>query len=318
MTYQTLIRPAQLADLELDQVLILDCRFNLSDTTRGRLDPMQRICPAPSYARSRGRSVGARPASGLGRHPLPSCQVPCASAGASGAGTAPAGGGLRRCRSGALAAHAWWLFRAVGHTRSRFWTVAGRAGRNTAGPAVAPTTRPAAHGQRGIPGTAAGQARHGQHRSAGIFSGRGITRVLLLDARARERFAGRQEPIDRRSRPCARRAKPTFRRQSGHRGRILQASAPQRPRSFHRPPRRSTHPRQSCTCAARASPPATTCWPWSMLACTAHVCMRRPGAAGSVTRIPPIESVALTVCRTLPVDRSGPLGTLLFLWIAVR
>ncbi|MEO6800235.1 MAG: sulfurtransferase [Rhodanobacter sp.] len=73
MTLKTiLIEAADLAALPSDQVLIVDCRFALSDPAQGERDYRHGHVPGAVYASlDRDLSDLSRQAEGLGRHPLP-------------------------------------------------------------------------------------------------------------------------------------------------------------------------------------------------------------------------------------------------------
>ena len=136
------------------------------------------------------------------------------------------------------------------------------------------------------PGAGAGR----DHRR-GAARSRETVSILLLDARAADRFAGQNETIDpiaghvpgARNHPFALNLDggrpPAAGRRPQHRcGRRCSA-----------PPRR---PRWS-RCAAPASPPVTICSPWNSPACPARACMPGPTANGSATppaRSPPVRS----------------------------
>ncbi|MEO8779322.1 MAG: sulfurtransferase [Rhodanobacter sp.] len=68
----TLIDPAELAALPRESVLIVDCRFELSDPPKGERDYHEGHIPGAVYASlDRDLSDLSRQAEGLGRHPLP-------------------------------------------------------------------------------------------------------------------------------------------------------------------------------------------------------------------------------------------------------
>ena len=106
-------------------------------------------------------------------------------------------------------------------------------------------------------------------------------RAGLLDARAPERFRGEVEPLDRVAGHVPGRAQSALLGQPAD-GRFR---SPEDLRAeFAGADRRRAIRPTCCSTAARASPPATTCWRWSTPACTARACMRNPGAAGSAIR----------------------------------
>jgi len=111
----TLIDPSTLAALTPDEVLIVDCRFDLADPERGGRDYLDGHVPGAVYASlDRDLSDLSRQAEGLGRHPLPleSAFNTLLSrwgwrAGMQVVGYDAAGGAL-------AAARLWWLLRLTG------------------------------------------------------------------------------------------------------------------------------------------------------------------------------------------------------------
>jgi thiosulfate/3-mercaptopyruvate sulfurtransferase len=185
----TLIDVTTLATLPPDEVLIVDCRFDLADPDKAQRDYLDGHIPAALFADlDRDLSDLSRQAEGLGRHPLP--LESAFSALLSRWGWRP---GMQvvsyDAASGALAAaRLWWLLRLVG-LRSvavldggyAAWLAAGR--RIEMGePAARPASRVSLHYD-------AGQLLldHATVQAAG----------QLLDARAAPRYRGDVEPLDR-------------------------------------------------------------------------------------------------------------------------
>ena len=194
MTYQTLIRPAQLAELDKNQVLVLDCRFDLSDTARGRRDHDAAHIPRAVYADLDKDLSGPGHASGLGRHPLPSAESLAASLARMGwDGRKPVI--AYDDRSGAIAARAWWLFRAVGHTAVAVLDGGWAAWQQHGLPTEASASRVSAMPDHAAPLTLSLDTR-GMVDSQQLQSELEDQSCLLIDARARERYAGEVEPID--------------------------------------------------------------------------------------------------------------------------
>ncbi|MGH8160170.1 MAG: sulfurtransferase [Rhodanobacter sp.] len=111
----TLITAAELAALSPQEVLVIDCRFDLADPDKGARDYRDGHVPGAVYASlDHDLSDLSRQAEGLGRHPLP--LEPAFSALLSRWGWQP---GLQvvcyDAAGGALAAaRLWWLLRLVG------------------------------------------------------------------------------------------------------------------------------------------------------------------------------------------------------------
>ncbi len=176
------------ARLRAGGAIVLDCRFDLARPGWGEDQWRAGHIPGAHYAHlDRDLSSPVTPASG--RHPLPDRATLAARLGAWGidAGTQVVAVDQG---SGMFAARAWWLLRWLGHARVAVldggmpaWLAAG--GRLTPEP----------------PGHA---ARHylAQPRPELAVDARGVERglaegtILLVDARAADRFAGHNETLD--------------------------------------------------------------------------------------------------------------------------
>jgi thiosulfate/3-mercaptopyruvate sulfurtransferase len=168
--------------------VIVDCRFNLARPDAGEAAYRKAHIPGAHYAHL-DRDLASRPTAASGRHPLPDPEA------------------LRRLFSrwgvtpsthvvayddagGAIAARLWWLLRWMGHARAALldggfpaWQAAGLSLSDEP-----PVSRPAQF--RGSPG-------HMPTADTDELERRlGDSRLLLLDARARPRYLGREEPID--------------------------------------------------------------------------------------------------------------------------
>jgi thiosulfate/3-mercaptopyruvate sulfurtransferase len=173
-------------------VLLLDCGFDLADPAAGEHAYAAGHLPGALYAHLDRDLSGAKakPTDALGRHPLP--QRAAFADTAATWGLAP---GLRvvtyDAQGGPYAARAWWLLRWLGHAEVQVldggvaaWQAhGGTLNTQTTTPPSATAPYPA-DGPAGMPTLNADalQARLGQ--------------VLLLDARAAERFRGDVEPLD--------------------------------------------------------------------------------------------------------------------------
>ena len=270
----TLIDVDALAALAPHDALIVDCRFELSDPAKGARDYAQGHVPGAIYASlDRDLSDLSRQAEGLGRHPLPL---------ESAFSTLLSRWGWRDgvqvvaydATGGALAAaRLWWLLRLVDIPAAVLdggyaaWTAAGKPIESGE-----PAPRPRSEVSLRYDTT---RMLLDHDAVAGGASGQ------LLDARGAPRYRGDTELLDRAAghvpgalnRPFADNldASGHFKPAAKLRGNSPPCSAPLDLRTW-------------CTCAAPASPPATTCWPWSTPACMARACTRRRGAAGSAIR----------------------------------
>lgn len=190
MNSRTLIDARTLADLQRDgDVLVVDCRFELSDPERGERGWREGHVPGAVYAHL-DRDISGPHRPGLGRHPLPDDAA--FSATLSRWGWRP---GLDivaydKAEGALAAARLWWLLRLAGQSRVAVldgglaaWRVAGLP--LEAGPvAREPTAVNVALDRSGVVGPSEVEQHLGD-----------ATRVLL-DARGAPRYRGEVEPID--------------------------------------------------------------------------------------------------------------------------
>jgi len=190
MKYQTLISiddlAAQLGDPDW---VVVDCRFWLDDTEKGRRDYRQAHIPGAVYAHlDEDLSAPVRPGE-TGRHPLPPVDELAARFGRWGIAD-----GVQVVayddRGGAIAARLWWLLRWLGHDDVAVldggwpsWVAAGHPV-----DAVIPMPSPRPFAPRPRPEML-------------ITAGEVLQRVddpafRLIDSRAPERYRGEQEPLD--------------------------------------------------------------------------------------------------------------------------
>jgi len=168
-------------------LLIVDCRFELSDTSRGRADYLAGHIPGAVYAHLDEQLSGPRSGT-TGRHPLPS---PAAFARTLGEwGLEP--GTLVVAydqANGAMASRLWWMLRARGHAQVQVldggitaWRAAGHDVET-----MVPGRRPTAVAPRPFEGVVDSQ---------GIQAGLAQGMIALVDARGADRFAGQNETLD--------------------------------------------------------------------------------------------------------------------------
>jgi thiosulfate/3-mercaptopyruvate sulfurtransferase len=189
MNLQTLIGVNDLAGLTRERdVLIVDCRFDLTDPARGARDYAQGHIPGAVYA-DLNRDLSDLSKRGLGRHPLPEAKAFSAVLGRWG--WTP---GMLVVAyddaSGAYAARLWWMLRLVGARDVAVldgglaaWTAVGLT-RDTEIPA-----RPATDVAVEFDGA---EVVHSEQLQQMLQN----PQFLLLDARAAPRFRGEVEPID--------------------------------------------------------------------------------------------------------------------------
>ncbi|MGI9341597.1 MAG: sulfurtransferase [Gammaproteobacteria bacterium] len=178
--------------------VVIDCRFDLTDPEAGRAAWLAGRIPGAHYA-DLDRDLAA-PLAGDGsggRHPLPDAQA--------------LNDFFRRCGvhadsrvvaydevGNAIAARLWWLLRWAGHRRGAVldggMTAWESAGHSLSTNAQSTNARPTGDGSF----TAAVGAMPVVDAAA-VETGLGTGEMILLDARADERFAGRVEPLDKRA-----------------------------------------------------------------------------------------------------------------------
>jgi thiosulfate/3-mercaptopyruvate sulfurtransferase len=195
MRFTTLIEASELRDLiGKPGLAVVDCRFDLSNRSRGRAAYLAGHIPGARYADLETDLSGPVTANS-GRHPLPAPEDFAAALERWGIGTATqvivyddAGG--------SFAARGWWLLRWLEHESVAVlngginaWIAAG--GLLEPGEQTPPQER-IAGGERIEPKS----DPTALIETAGIDAFLADPANLLVDARAKERFAGSVEPID--------------------------------------------------------------------------------------------------------------------------
>lgn len=189
MTYTTLISTDTLARHLDGSWAIVDCRYDLQQPSRGREQYRAGHIPGAVYA-SLSHDLAASPTGRNGRHPLPS---PAAMAdtfgrlGISNDTQVVAYDGV----TGMFASRLWWMLRYLGHDAVAVldggwakWTREGRAIR--------------AGDEARSPVSFTGQPRDQLRVDvADVKASLASSALLLVDARAPERFEGTTEPLDR-------------------------------------------------------------------------------------------------------------------------
>ncbi len=194
---QTLISAADLMALQAQPtpagraVVLLDCSFDLADATAGESAHAAGHLPGAVYAHLDRDLSGPKAGPGepsRGRHPLPARDQLAATAGAWG--LAP---GVQvvvyDAQGGPYAARAWWLLQWLGHADvavldggTAAWLAAGGSLSNEVGVAQPQPPYPTQAPAMPTIDAAALQAALGQ--------------LVLIDARAPERYRGEVEPLD--------------------------------------------------------------------------------------------------------------------------
>jgi thiosulfate/3-mercaptopyruvate sulfurtransferase len=188
MTYTTLISTDTLATHLDGAWAIVDCRYDLKDERWGAEQYRAAHVPGAVYA-SLSHDLAASPSGRNGRHPLPPPAALEATFGRFGiaAGTQVV---VYDQDAGSWASRLWWMLRYMGHDAVAVldggwakWQREGRptrAGEETRAPAVF-VGRPRAELRADV---------------ADVERRIGDRSVLLVDARAPERFEGTNEPLD--------------------------------------------------------------------------------------------------------------------------
>jgi thiosulfate/3-mercaptopyruvate sulfurtransferase len=188
MKLHTLIDATALNDLiGRADVLIVDCRFDIADALRGRLDHAQGHIPGAVYADlDRDLSDLSKPA--LGRHPLPDASRFAQTLGRWGWTPQTMVVAYDNANGALAAARLWWMLRLIGHENTAVLD-GGLAAWNNAALALTPE-------QLRRDGTDAAA----NYDAAKIVYTEELQRLgrnaLLLDARAAPRYRGEIEPID--------------------------------------------------------------------------------------------------------------------------
>ena len=188
MPYTTLVTTDVLA-AKLDDWAVVDCRYDLNNPNWGREQYLTAHIPGAAYA-SLSHDLSAPPTGSNGRHPLPCPEDLELLFGR--LGIAP---GMQVVAydqdTGMMASRLWWMLRYMDHQNVAVldggwakWLREGRPARS------GPETRE--------PAVFKG-ARRKELRlmAAHVQASLGDAAMLLVDARAPERFEGRTEPIDR-------------------------------------------------------------------------------------------------------------------------
>lgn len=188
--YTTLIDCPTLAGMaDAEDVVIVDCRFELSDPGAGERTYRQSHIPRAVYAHL-DRDLSGVVSSATGRHPLPDPDALAARLGSWGV-DADVQVVAYDQSSGAWAARLWWLLRWLGHAPVAVLDGGFDAWKSAGFPVSAelPQPRPRSFQRRAPLG---GAALSSTEVAAAIGSGA----IRLVDARSAERFAGRNETVD--------------------------------------------------------------------------------------------------------------------------
>jgi thiosulfate/3-mercaptopyruvate sulfurtransferase len=189
VSHRTLISTELLASHLGDGWVIVDCRYDLQNESWGRHEYRAAHVPGAVYA-SLGEDLAGPRTGQNGRHPLPSVEALADTFGRLGVSKDVQVVAYDQ-DSGMYAARLWWSLRYLGHDAVAVldggWAKWTREGRPTASGDESRT-----------PVTFRPAPRPEMRLSVEEVAGRiGDPAMVLVDARAPERFEGRSEPIDR-------------------------------------------------------------------------------------------------------------------------
>ena len=189
MQYTTLITTDVLARHITDPSwVVIDCRFSLDDPGAGAILYAGRHIPGAHYAHL-DRHLSSRITESSGRHPLPDPELLCQRLGEWGV-TPQSQVVVYDDAGGVFASRLWWLLRWLGHTAVavldggwKRWCDDG-GGQQKQAPAT-------------LPGNYPGKPDNSMWlTTAQLQEELAEGNILLIDARAPERFRGEVEPID--------------------------------------------------------------------------------------------------------------------------
>ena len=188
MAYRTLIDvPALATHLADDNLVVVDCRFDLADTGAGEAAYAQAHIPGAVYAHL-DRDLSGPKTGANGRHPLPEPHALAATLGRLGIGAGTQVVAYDQ-EAGSYASRLWWLLRWMGHEAVAVldgglaaWTAGGHAASSGLETPEARVFEGAPHPDMLVP-----------LADVAALSG---TATRLVDARAPERYRGDVEPLD--------------------------------------------------------------------------------------------------------------------------
>lgn len=187
--YHTIISTDELASRREAAWAVIDCRYDLREPTWGISQYRAGHIPGAVYA-SLSHDLAASPSGTNGRHPLPCVEEIQATFGRLGISDGTQVVAYDQ-DAGMYASRLWWMLRYMGHDAVAIldggWTKWAREGRATR---AGDEQRPA--------GVFSGRRRKDLRLMADEVAARLDDRsMLLVDARAPERFEGTSEPLDR-------------------------------------------------------------------------------------------------------------------------
>ena len=190
MAYTTLISAEELhRNLDRKDWVVVDCRFGLGNTEKGREDYLASHIPGARYAHLDEDLSGPIIPGETGRHPLP--DIPSFVHQLSRWGIANNTQVVAYdSMGGPFAARLWWMLKWLGHENVAVldggfpaWLSKGYATTDTLPQPTPALYSPSVHPNRSVP-------------VEEVVQNLEQTGMLLIDARAEQRYAGEHEPID--------------------------------------------------------------------------------------------------------------------------
>ncbi len=167
-----------------EDLVLVDCRFELAAPAAGRLAYLEAHIPGAVYAHL-DHDLSGPPSTDHGRHPLPSPERLCALFGALGIDATQQVVAYDDA-GGMFAARLWWMLRYMGHGAVTVLDGGWQAWVNAGGATDSGDERPPARHFRGAP------------RRDRLVTLDEVERVAqLVDARAAPRYRGEVEPLDK-------------------------------------------------------------------------------------------------------------------------
>lgn len=167
-----------------EDLVLVDCRFELAAPAAGRLAYLEAHIPGAVYAHL-DHDLSGPPSTDHGRHPLPSPERLCALFGALGIDATQRVVAYDDA-GGMFAARLWWMLRYMGHGAVTVLDGGWQAWVNAGGATASGDERPPARHFRGAP------------RRDRLVTLDEVERVAqLVDARAAPRYRGEVEPLDK-------------------------------------------------------------------------------------------------------------------------
>jgi len=191
MSYRTVITAQELrAHLGSEDWAVVDCRFALDDTERGRRDYLQAHIPGAVYAHLDEDLCGSKIPGKTGRHPFPELGAFARRLSAWGIDSRTQAVAYDGASGSMAAARLWWMLQWAGHTQAAVldggWALWQESGLPSAGGAEFRRSR------QFVPQ----EVREILATADQVEAASGDPNYLILDARSGARYRGEVEPID--------------------------------------------------------------------------------------------------------------------------